>query len=178
MNRCSRVFRRKNAVCNKEVGSTGYLGFCSKTCYMGAWHGSEKGIANQKRRHLREVQARQANAASRICELPGCEKSMVGRKSNTRFHSLVCRNLWQSSVRYNLPIERYLEMLREGCIGCGAETGLHVDHNHKCCPGQKSCGKCVRGILCNYCNSTLGYAKENPSVLRRLALFVEESLTV
>lgn len=31
-----------------------------------------------------------------------------------------------------------------------------VDHDHKCCPGERSCGKCIRGLLHNRCNRGLG----------------------
>ena len=30
--------------------------------------------------------------------------------------------------------------------------GPNVDHDKKCCPGKKSCGKCVRGFICFNCN--------------------------
>lgn len=31
-----------------------------------------------------------------------------------------------------------------------------VDHDHSCCSGKTSCGRCIRGILCFGCNRRLG----------------------
>ncbi len=38
----------------------------------------------------------------------------------------------------------------------GKKIRLHIDHDHSCCPGMKSCGKCVRGLLCGGCNALIG----------------------
>ena len=38
----------------------------------------------------------------------------------------------------------------------------YIDHDHTCCPSQRTCGKCIRGILCNDCNTLLGKAGDNP----------------
>lgn len=44
---------------------------------------------------------------------------------------------------------------------------IYIDHNHKCCPGQrKTCGKCVRGLLCGRCNAMLGQARDSAVILR------------
>ena len=48
-----------------------------------------------------------------------------------------------------------------------------VDHDHNCCPKDKSCAKCRRGILCQSCNKALGFAKDNPEVLRAAADYLE-----
>jgi hypothetical protein len=49
-----------------------------------------------------------------------------------------------------------------------------VDHDHKCCPAHKSCGKCVRGLLCNPCNALVGFAKENIEVLLKTIEYLKQ----
>jgi hypothetical protein len=40
-----------------------------------------------------------------------------------------------------------------------------IDHDHGCCPGEFSCGSCIRGILCWHCNVGLGHFRDNPASL-------------
>ena len=71
------------------------------------------------------------------------------------------------TYRYNITESDYDRMLLDqggGCAICGKKPNhrrLHVDHDHACCPPKKSCGKCVRGLLCDYCNTRLR-AMEDP----------------
>lgn len=55
---------------------------------------------------------------------------------------------------YNLDIDDFDRMSKNGCQICGEvpEVNYHVDHDHACCPGNGSCGKCVRGVVCVRCN--------------------------
>lgn len=50
-----------------------------------------------------------------------------------------------------------------------------VDHDHACCPGERSCGQCIRGILCHRCNWAIGLLDDDPRRLRRAALYLESS---
>jgi hypothetical protein len=63
------------------------------------------------------------------------------------------------------------------CAICRRKPGLKrlaVDHDHSCCPGPVSCGKCVRGLLCRGCNrDVLGHLKDDPASLRRAADYIE-----
>lgn len=61
--------------------------------------------------------------------------------------------------KYKVTINQFLEMSKNGCNVCGntQERNLNIDHNHKCCSGEgATCGQCVRGVLCNRCNLTVG----------------------
>jgi hypothetical protein len=58
--------------------------------------------------------------------------------------------------------DRLLEAQGHACAMCREpfEDGqpIFIDHDHACCPDEKrSCGKCVRGLLCLRCNTGLGY---------------------
>jgi hypothetical protein len=84
---------------------------------------------------------------------------------------------------YNLTDEKYNEMLakqKRSCLGClqtVEELGklLTVDHDHSCCPKSKSCGKCIRGLLCSSCNVALGRLKDNVQTLKRLIKYLNKN---
>jgi hypothetical protein len=48
-----------------------------------------------------------------------------------------------------------------------------VDHDHGCCPGEESCGKCVRGILCSMCNHGLGMFEDNLDTLMSAVAYLK-----
>jgi hypothetical protein len=55
-------------------------------------------------------------------------------------------------------------------------TNFFIDHDHACCPGTRSCGECVRGLLCNTCNRLLGLAFDNAELLRAAADYLEKGI--
>lgn len=59
------------------------------------------------------------------------------------------------------------------CGICGVYSHLHVDHDHSCCPAGKSCGKCVRGLLCKHHNRGLGEFQDNIKHMRSAILYLK-----
>lgn len=54
-------------------------------------------------------------------------------------------------------------------------NGLHIDHDHKCCPDyRKCCGKCVRGILCPRCNKALGFLDDDLNLLANAIKYLQK----
>jgi hypothetical protein len=91
------------------------------------------------------------------------EKTPEERRLDHRKRSVKCQ--------YNLSHERHVALLEKQNYKCpisGLPVDLHshIDHDHTCCPGTKSCGKCVRGILYGKINSALGMFP-NPEWLLR-----------
>lgn len=75
--------------------------------------------------------------------------------------------------RYGLDAEKAVEIFSiTSCQVCGETTRLCIDHDHSCCAGVRSCGQCVRGVLCTWCNTTLGYAKEDIGRLEGLVTYL------
>lgn len=66
--------------------------------------------------------------------------------------------------KYSLSVEEFLA-LGDRCRICSRTDSLQVDHDHGCCPGEQSCGQCVRGLLCPSCNTGLSRFKDNPDLL-------------
>lgn len=80
---------------------------------------------------------------------------------------------------YNITAEQYEAIyIAQGsrCAICQRATGatrkLAVDHDHSCCAGPTSCGKCVRSLLCKPCNRMLGHMRDDPEMAERAAEYL------
>lgn len=88
-------------------------------------------------------------------------------------------NTWLAKMkRFSITADDYYRILdvQEGvCAICGFDDPtkkLSVDHDHACCPGDFSCGKCIRGLLCTRCNMALGYVSDTPYVLENMLSYL------
>lgn len=78
-----------------------------------------------------------------------------------------CRRCHRSAHllrKYGITADQFDIMLAEQeykCMIClksweEGDASFSVDHDHLCCPTQVTCGDCIRGILCTFCNNFLG----------------------
>lgn len=91
------------------------------------------------------------------------------------------RNRTAQLWRFRLTPQQWDEMFeRQGgrCAICQTDAptghGWHIDHDHSCCPEPgRSCGRCVRAILCSECNTGLGKFRDDPGILRAAIQYLE-----
>ena len=90
-----------------------------------------------------------------------------------------CDNHQRTLAKHGLTRQQKATRAQQqgGCLICRRTApggqGWCVDHDRRCCPGDKSCAKCRRGILCTWCNSALGYAGDSPELLRKMADYLD-----
>lgn len=96
------------------------------------------------------------------------ERTRLDRKNNPGKYKFA-----NIKRRYGITKEDYLKILsNQGgvCAICGGPpngmgNGFHVDHDHSYCPGNKTCGKCVRGLICSKCNCGIGNLCDDINIL-------------
>ena len=88
----------------------------------------------------------------------------------------VCKRCRRARV-YGLSAEEFDALKAiQACEICGWDQGdLQIDHDHQCCPGERTCGLCIRGALCGYCNSAIAYFKEETGVLMQAIIYLERT---
>ena len=97
-------------------------------------------------------------------------------------HCKACRQVYDMKRNYGLTPAEYGELLaKQGnrCPICDRDAGRpgrngwNVDHDHECCPGIRTCGECIRGLLCGFCNRGLGLFQDSPELLRAAANYLD-----
>jgi hypothetical protein len=120
----------------------------------------------------RAIAARAEKVATRP-PCPNCGKTLpVEKRTNSTYCDQECKRQFRNAQRYGLTREEFdqLRAQHNACAICGkydwGPKGPQVDHDHE--TGR------VRGILCLSCNNGLGRFKDQPGVLRRAAIYLEQ----
>jgi hypothetical protein len=78
--------------------------------------------------------------------------------------------------RHNITKEAYDNLLSKHngkCWICKMSDATHIDHDHSCCPQERSCGNCVRGVLCSNCNTAIGLLNDSEELLNEAKKYLK-----
>ena len=106
------------------------------------------------------------------------KRTAAYQRERRHYDSSYRERLRQYSVRSRYGFDSVEELLAfearyPQCGICGATENLAIDHDHTCCPGDMTCGKCQRGRLCRSCNAALGLFKDSTDILARAVSYLE-----
>lgn len=159
-------------------------GLCSSH-YVRRWKGQDLNVPFRVTEPRGLSLERNANGEKRcrVCRrwLPLSSFAKHPRTSDgLRAHCRSCGITLQRLYKYGLTAAEYDAMFEaQGrvCAICGTDDpgrSFCIDHDHSCCPGDKSCGKCIRGIICDPCNTGLGRFRDSADLLRKAADYLEQ----
>jgi hypothetical protein len=156
----------KCEICNVQIPEGRRRKVCSKAC------------AQRKSRHRGE--------RPKVTDCLGCgvEISLIVRRQDGRLRrsdKKWCNDCADGKVRrrvykYDILPEQYAAANARGCEICRrTDVNVHVDHDHDCCPGDYTCGKCIRGFLCGSCNRAVGLFNDNIEIILAAATYMQRS---
>jgi Recombination endonuclease VII len=129
----------------------------------------------QKEYYIRTKEIRKENMRKWRKTPEGMEYGIIYRKSSKGQESYQKSTLKQHSI----TIDDYNKLFKKQngvcaiCLKPPTRRRFDVDHDHSCCPGSKSCGKCVRGLLCHSCNHGLGQLNDSVSILQKAIKYLK-----
>ena len=146
---------------------SGYHSWC-KECM------SDKVLEYRGGRVFTKMQKTDTHKQCRIC-LELLPHSEYSRKNGTycnkckkdKDYDRVLRQKGLDIVSYNKLLESQNGVCAI-CLSPPTKTRLFIDHDHSCCEGAQNCSKCVRGLLCSSCNTSLGLMKDNIDAIRNM----------
>lgn len=112
---------------------------------------------------------------SSVCKVCAATRTRQWQKDNPERYKLNQRRT--NLAKHGLTPDMYDELVTKQnnqCATCfrTSDKNLHIDHDHNCCPGGYSCGKCIRGLLCGNCNTSLGLVRDDPEVLKNMLKYL------
>lgn len=164
-------------------GKHAALGYCMQHYQQLRNKGEVGPIRKMAERHSCALRDSLGRKLCTTCELWVDVTEFAGHPATSDRLQSRCRRCF-TLAKYNLTKALFSALLdaQGGVCGiCATSTPggrgyWHIDHDHSCCAGQRSCGECVRGILCHACNTGLGSFKDNPDSLRAAVSYLEREL--
>ena len=117
--------------------------------------------------------------------MAGCKKCHQNKTTKWKKENVDKVRDIKLKYKFGISLEEYLEILDKQngvCAICdkdevvlvrGSLRKLAVDHDRACCSGDRSCGGCIRGLLCQYCNTALGLFRDDEKLLTKAINYIK-----
>ena len=132
----------------------------------------------QRSHDMTQTRRTQPNGDTYCSECKRLNTKKAYYKNPTKFAGY--RKKSRLKTKYCLTLEQWEQLFlhqNKQCAICGSSEpngrGWNIDHDHSCCPGGRSCGKCIRGILCHSCNTGIGRFKDDIEIIKRAIKFLK-----
>lgn len=148
---------------------------------------TEKVLSYRGGRVYKQLAKTETEKQCRICEKMKPYSEYAGRDLRTKKKESYCSECkkFMGSERvlkkYGLTVDSYMELFRNQngiCKICKKPEKdgkrLSVDHDHSCCKGAYTCGKCIRGLICFRCNTALGMVNDDPMILSAMITYLSK----
>lgn len=165
-----------------SVGECGRTIYASGMCSPHYQRRLTKGDALAGRPVLPAPECDGENRRCRRCREVKPVNGFEAASHATKHICIDCEASAKLSKRYGITAGQYDQMLHaQGgvCAICEEPPGrdgrfrkLAVDHDHACCDTNRSCGKCVRGLLCRRCNFGLAGFRDRIELLHKAETYL------
>jgi hypothetical protein len=172
MKQCTKCKTTKtiNEFAKNKSNASGIHSWCKKCM-------TDKVLEYRGGRKLKPIKRNDTHKECRLC---GEMKIILGNK-NAYCDDCMSKKNYERNIklRFHMSLDEYQNMLvkQNGlCFICQENPEgrrLSIDHDHSCCPGQYTCGKCIRSLVCHRCNMVLGQIKDDVSILKSMINYLQ-----
>jgi len=181
MKQCTKCNKTKslNEFPKNNGNKSGVHSWC-KSCM------TEKVLSYRGGRVFKKLSKTESHKQCRLCEKMKPYSEYAGRDNRGKAkesYCIECKKFMGTErvlSKYGLDVDSYMKIFNSQGGTCKIcknpeKDGkrLSVDHNHNCCSGPITCGKCIRGLLCSRCNRTLGMVEDNADYLNAMIEYLK-----
>ena len=162
--------------CSKCRTEKALSDFVKQSTRKGGLHPWCASCRSEYRKENRKVESERVNAYNKRKRRENPEKVRAYARSRYAANK---KTYWGSHIKqkFGISVAQYEAMYRAQNGVCGICEGLNINGQRLGIDHDHATGK-IRDLLCSRCNTAIGLARENPSILIKAAAYIEKHKTM